>query len=314
MSTAYAVETENLTRNFGEFVAVDRVTLLVEPGEVFGFLGPNGSGKTTTIRMLCGLIAPSAGAGRVLGFDIGRESEAIKARIGYMSQKFSLYPDLTVRENLEFYADVYGIARSARAARIAALVDMAGLRGRERELTANLSGGWKQRLALACAIVHQPRMLFLDEPTGGVDPEARRAFWDLIYELASQGVTVFVTTHYMDEAEHCNRIGLMYGGRLVALDTPAALKHSTIKGEVLEIEGTPQDRARAIAEGHPGIGEVAPHGARLHAIADSAGQRAAPLAAALRAAGVEDVRVEPIDPSLEDVFVALVRGLSAGAA
>ncbi|MBK9942136.1 MAG: ABC transporter ATP-binding protein [Kouleothrix sp.] len=311
MNSAYAVETENLTRRFGEFVAVDNVTLKVAPGEVFGFLGPNGSGKTTTIRMLCGLLAPSQGAGRVLGFDIGRESEAIKARIGYMSQKFSLYADLTVRENLAFYADVYGIARAERGTRLASLIDMAGLHGRERELTANLSGGWKQRLALACAIVHQPRMLFLDEPTGGVDPEARRAFWELIYELAQQGVTVFVTTHYMDEAEHCNRIGLMYGGRLVALDTPAALKRSTIDGEVLEIEGVPQDQARDVAAAQPGVREVAPHGARLHAIVDDAALRGPQLAAALGTAGVAEARVEQIEPSLEDVFVALVAGKAA---
>ena len=312
MVSEYAVETEDLTRRFGDFVAVDRLTIRVEPGEVFGFLGPNGSGKTTTIRMLCGLLAPSSGVGRVLGLDIGRDPERIKAQIGYMSQKFSLYPDLRVRENLEFYADVYGIARGERAARLAELIVMAGLSGRERELTANLSGGWKQRLALACAIVHRPRMLFLDEPTGGVDPEARRAFWDLIYDLAHDGVTVFVTTHYMDEAEHCNRIGLMYGGKLVALDTPAALKHSTISGDVLEIEGTPQEQARDLAAAQPGVREVAPHGARLHAIVDDAGVRAPTLDAALRAGGIADLRIEPIDPSLEDVFVALVsRNVSA---
>src|SRR5262245_30003865 len=306
MEAAYAVEMENLTRKFGDFTAVDQVTLNVDYGEVFGFLGPNGSGKTTTIRMLCGLLTPTSGVGRVLGLDIGRESEAIKARIGYMSQKFSLYSDLTVLENLQFYADVYGIARAERATRIAELIDMAGLTGRERELTSNLSGGWKQRLALASAIIHRPRMLFLDEPTGGVDPEARRAFWELIYALAQEGVTVFVTTHYMDEAEHCNRIALMYGGRLVALNTPSGLKQGTIDGEVLEIEGVPQDDARALVAALPGVREVAPHGARLHAIVDDAALRGPEALGALQAGGIADARVEQIDPSLEDVFVALL--------
>jgi ABC-2 type transport system ATP-binding protein len=306
MDQPYAVEAENLTRKFGDFIAVDQLTLRVDHGEVFGFLGPNGSGKTTTIRMLCGLLTPTSGVGRVLGLDIGRESEAIKARIGYMSQKFSLYSDLTVLENLQFYADVYGIGRSERAARIAELIGMAGLTGRERELTSNLSGGWKQRLALACAIIHRPRMLFLDEPTGGVDPEARRAFWELIYALAQEGVTVFVTTHYMDEAEHCNRIALMYAGRLVALDTPNGLKQGTIDGQVLEIEGAPQDDARALVAALPGVREVAPHGARLHAIVDDAALRGPQALGALQAGGIADARVEQIDPSLEDVFVALL--------
>jgi ABC-2 type transport system ATP-binding protein len=306
METAYAVEMDNLTRAFGDFIAVDHVSLQVEHGEVFGFLGPNGSGKTTTIRMLCGLLTPTSGAGHVLGLDIGRESEAIKARIGYMSQKFSLYSDLTVIENLQFYADVYGIKRGERAARIAELIKMAGLTGRERELTSNLSGGWKQRLALASAIIHRPRMLFLDEPTGGVDPQARRAFWELIYALAQDGVTVFVTTHYMDEAEHCNRIALMYGGKLVALDTPGGLKQGTIDGEVLEIEGTPQDDARALVAALPGVREVAAHGARLHEIVDDAAMRGPEALAALQGGAISDARVERIDPSLEDVFVALL--------
>lgn len=311
MPTTPAVETHNLTRRFGEFIAVDDVSFAVAPGEVFGFLGPNGSGKTTTIRMLCGLLVPSSGGGQVLGYDIARESEAIKARIGYMSQRFSLYSDLTVLENLRFYADVYGLRRGQRAERIAELLALAGLTGREREMTSALSGGWKQRLALACAIVHDPKVLFLDEPTGGVDPEARRLFWDRIYDLAQRGVTVFVTTHYMDEAEHCNRIGMMQGGKLIALDTPAGLKRSAVSGDVLELEGTPQEQARDIVAAQPGVREVAPHGARLHAIVDDATQRAPQLDAALQAAGIADVHIEQIEPSLEDVFVALAGGQSA---
>lgn len=306
MAVYYAVETDRLTRRFGAFVAVDEVTLQVSQGEVFGFLGPNGSGKTTTIRMLCGLLTPSSGSGRVLELDIARDQEAIRSRIGYMSQKFSLYGDLTARENLTFYADVYGIQRAERAARINELLEMAGLRGHDSVLTADLPGGWRQRLALSCAIVHRPRVLFLDEPTSGVDPEARREFWDLIYELAAGGVTVFVTTHFMDEAEHCHRLGLMYGGRLVALDTPAALKHSVLAGAVLEVEGAPQDLARAILQAQAGVSEVAPHGARLHVIVDDAPRRAPEITAVLEAAGVSEIHVEPIDPSLEDVFVTLV--------
>lgn len=307
MAYSYAVETHNLTRRFGTFTAVDQVTLAVERGEVFGFLGPNGSGKTTTIRMLCGLLAPSEGGGRVIGFDIGRESEQIKAHIGYMSQKFSLYPDLTVLENLCFYAGVYGVNGSAQRTRIGELLELGGLGGRERELTGSLSGGFRQRLALSCAIVHQPQVLFLDEPTGGVDPEARRAFWNLIYELAHNGVTVFVTTHYMDEAEHCGRIGMMQSGKLIALDTPEGLKRSAIDGAMLEIEGTPQEAARDILVALPGVREVAPHGARLHATVDDAAARTPPMLAALEHGGISEIRISPIDPSLEDVFVALAR-------
>jgi ABC-2 type transport system ATP-binding protein len=301
-----AVEMHDLTRRFGEFVAVDHVSLTVRQGEVFGFLGPNGSGKTTTIRMLCGLLTPTSGQGRVLGLDIATQSEAIRERIGYMSQKFSLYQDLTVRENMEFYADIYQIPLRERAGRMAELIAMAGLTGRERELTSNLSGGWKQRLALACAIVHKPQALFLDEPTGGVDPEARREFWDLIYDLAQQNVTVFVTTHYMDEAEHCNRIALMYAGKLVALDTPEGLKRTTLDGDVLEIEGVPQEQARAVVKALPGVREVAPHGARLHAIVEHVTERMPEIEHALQQSGITDVRVARIDPSLEDVFVALL--------
>ncbi len=306
MTEAHTVTTDRLTRRFGSFVAVNEVSLQVARGEVFGFLGPNGSGKTTTIRMLCGLLTPSSGSGRVLGLDIARDQEAIRRQIGYMSQKFSLYSDLTARENLTFYADVYGLPRTQRAARIDALLDLAGLRGHDRTLTAELPGGWRQRLALACAIVHRPRVLFLDEPTSGVDPEARRGFWDLIYDLAGEGVTVFVTTHFMDEAEHCNRIGLMYGGRLVALDTPLALKRTAFDGAVLEVEGAPQEPARTTLLAQPGVRSVTPHGARLHVIVDDAGLRLPHLTAALEKAQVSGIHIEPVDPSLEDVFVAIV--------
>ena len=302
----YTVETNQLTRRFGDFVAVDGVTFQVESGEVFGFLGPNGSGKTTTIRMLCGLITPTSGEGRVLGLDIGRDAERIRTRIGYMSQKFSLYTDLSVVENLAFYAGVYGTPRTERAARLAEMVALAGLRGRERDLVSSLSGGWRQRLALACAIIHRPQVLFLDEPTGGVDPEARRTFWELIYELAAGGVTVFVTTHFMDEAEHCNRIGMMYGGRLIALDAPDTLKRATLGGEVIEVEGYPQEQARSVVARLPGVASVATYGARLHAIVDDADARVPEVEHALAAAGIGEVHAEPIAPSLEDVFVTLI--------
>jgi ABC-2 type transport system ATP-binding protein len=313
MTHSIAVETSVLTKRFGSFTAVDEVTFSVAPGEVFGFLGPNGSGKTTTIRMLCGLIAPTSGEGRVLGFDISRDAEEIRRRIGYMSQKFSLYGDLTVRENLRFYADVYGVDRGARADRIAELISRAGLDGREHVLTRDLSTGWRQRLALACALIHAPQVLFLDEPTGGVDPEARREFWDLIYALAAEGVTVFVTTHFMDEAEHCHRVAMMYDGRLVALAPPAELKRGMIDGEVIEIDGTLTEATAAQVATMPGVRDVAPHGARLHAIVDNAAARAPEVQHMLRAAGIADARVEQIDPSLEDVFVAIVERRRAAA-
>ena len=300
-----AVETHELTRRFGIFTAVDKVTLEVERGEVFGFLGPNGSGKTTTIRMLCGLLMPSAGSGTVLGLDIARQAEEIRRHIGYMSQKFSLYGDLSVAENLRFYTDVYGVDRQQRSARMTEVIELTGLRGHEHERISAMPGGWRQRLALACAIIHRPEVLFLDEPTSGVDPEAQRVFWELIYTMAASGVTVFVTTHAMDEAEHCHRIGMMLGGKLIALDSPDGLKRSTITGELLEIEGYPQDHIRAIVTDQAGVQSVTPHGARLHAIVDQAAQRIPELQAMLAAAGIQGSSIMQIEPTLDDVFIAL---------
>ena len=223
-----AIEIKNLTKKFGNFVAVNDVSFNVKKGEVFGFLGPNGSGKTTVIRILMGLISPTYGTGKVLGYDISKENDSIREHIGYMSQKFSLYEDLTVEENLDFYAGVYGIPSDKLKQRKKEILKMADLEGREKMITSNLSGGWKQRLALGCAIIHEPEILFLDEPTGGVDPIARRVFWDLIYKLSEEGVTVLVTTHYMDEAEHCNSIGFIYYGNLLSLDTPNNMKEKII--------------------------------------------------------------------------------------
>ncbi|MEZ5354977.1 MAG: ABC transporter ATP-binding protein [Bryobacteraceae bacterium] len=226
MSTP-AVSIVGLTRRFGDFVAVDDVTLDVARGEVFGFLGPNGAGKSTTIRILCGLLAPSSGAAKVVGFEVGPQSEQIKSSIGYMSQRFSLYDDLTVEENIDFFAGIYGVPHAKRGQRKDYALTMAGLTGRRGDLTARLAGGWKQRLALGCAILHEPPVLFLDEPTSGVDPVARRQFWDLIYDLSAAGHTVFVTTHYMEEAEYCNRLALMYRGKVIALGTPTELKRAS---------------------------------------------------------------------------------------
>jgi len=231
-----AVETEELTKKFGNFTAVDHITFKVQKGEVFGFLGPNGAGKSTTIKMLCGLITPSSGKGLVGGYDINRESEKIKNIIGYMSQKFSLYQDLTVEENIRFYSGIYNIKRAERQKRLEWILEMAGLLEKRETLTGELALGWKQRLALGCAIIHKPRILFLDEPTSGVDPIARRNFWDFIYELSGKGVTIFVTTHYMDEAEYCDRVSLMYGGKIIALGSPSELKEKYFPYNIYSLE------------------------------------------------------------------------------
>ena len=302
----YAVEAINLTKRFGEFTAVDGISLQVERGEIFAFLGPNGCGKTTTIRMLCGIITPTSGTGRVAGFDIVTEADRVKENIGYMSQKFSLYEDLTVLENLEFYAGVYQVNGGERAARITELIAMAGLEGREGELAANLSGGWKQRLALGCSIVHRPPILFLDEPTAGVDPVSRRRFWDMIYDLSEQGVTIFVTTHYMDEAEHANRVSLMLAGRLIACASPETLKAASKSGSLLELECDPLVSALDLLPNVPGVHEVAVYGSLLHVVVDPSPERAASLRTELEHRGIAVQRIEEVRPSLEDVFISAV--------
>ena len=241
-----AVTVRDIEKRFGSFVAVNKVSFDVAKGEIFGFLGPNGAGKSTTIRMLCGILAPTAGTGTVAGFDVLSEAEKIKAHIGYMSQKFSLYEDLTVEENIDFYSGIYRIPREKKAARKEWVIEMADLNERRHSRTGILSGGWKQRLALGCAVLHEPPIIFLDEPTSGVDPISRRKFWDLIYELSGKGVTVFVTTHYMDEAEYCDRLGLIYRGALIALGTPEALKTDFMQEDVLEEKGFPIQRLERI--------------------------------------------------------------------
>ncbi|MCC6850090.1 MAG: ABC transporter ATP-binding protein [Deltaproteobacteria bacterium] len=305
-SSELAVETSGLTRVFGDFVAVDRIDLSVPVGRIFGFLGPNGAGKSTTIKMLCGILRPSGGTARVGGFDVAREPERVKASIGYMSQKFSLYEDLTVAENLQFFAGIYGVRGARLAERIAWALRMAGLEGRGDTLTSALAGGWRQRLALGCAVLHEPPILFLDEPTSGVDPVSRRRFWDMIGDLAERGITVFVTTHFMDEAEHCDELALIYGGAVVAAGTPSQLKREHIRHALLEIESDDLMDAYEALKATPGIDGVALFGNALHAtVADEAAARAA-IPERLAARGLPLRRLERIEPSLEDAFVAII--------
>ncbi len=301
--TETVISAENLTRRFGDFTAVDHINFTIQAGEIVGYLGPNGCGKTTTIRMLLGLLEPSEGRATVLGFDSFRQSEEVRARVGYMSQKFALYDDLTVSENLTFYAGVYGL-RDRR--RLQETLDLVGLTGWGGELVGGLSAGYRQRLALAIALVHRPSLLFLDEPTSGVDPSARRAFWDLIYGLAESGVTVLVTTHYMDEAEYCGRVGIMRDGKLLAIDTPSALKASVIPGEVWEVHVQPPEAGLEVLAGIEGVERVGLSGDHLRVIARR-GLRTKTLQAAAQARGLAPLRVERGEPSLEDVFLALAK-------
>lgn len=310
--TGKAVVVKDLERRFDSFVAVNRVSLEVAKGEIFGFLGPNGAGKSTTIRMLCGILAPSGGSGTVAGFDIRTQSEEIKNHIGYMSQKFSLYEDLTVEENIDFYSGIYCIPPDKKRARKEWVIKMAGLEGRRNARTGTLSGGWKQRLALGCATMHEPAIIFLDEPTSGVDPNSRRQFWDLIYDLVNRGVTVFVTTHYMDEAEYCDRIALIYHGEIIAEGTPDTLKTQLMQEDVLEVScQQPQDAMEEIRK-LTGVKEVALFGTRLHVVADDGATVAGSLNDILPKKGFPVERIEKIVPSMEDVFVSLIEARDNG--
>ncbi|MEJ2677636.1 MAG: ABC transporter ATP-binding protein [Gemmatimonadota bacterium] len=300
------VVVQELTRRFGDFTAVDRVSFNVHEGEIFGFLGPNGAGKTTTIKMLTGLLRPTTGDGRVAGLDIRSEAGEIAQVIGYMSQRFSLYGDLTAAENIELFAGLYGVEGERYRARKAWVLQMAGLEGRDHLLTADLPLGWKQRLALGCAVIHEPPILFLDEPTSGVDPVARRAFWDLINELAEGGTTVLVTTHYMEEAEHCRRLALMNRGRLIALDSPSALRGS-MSEPLFQVTTPDAPRAVEALAKSPDVLEASLFGRAVHVVMKEAGGAEASIGATLADAGVSVTSVEQIPPALEDVFVALIR-------
>ena len=303
-----AVVVENLERRFGSFIAVNRVNFEVARGEIFGFLGPNGAGKSTTIRMLCGILAPTDGSGTVAGFDIRTQSEKIKAHIGYMSQKFSLYEDLTVEENINFYSGIYRIPQEKKKDRKEWVVEMAGLTEHRHSRTSILSSGWKQRLALGCAVLHEPPVIFLDEPTSGVDPISRRQFWDLIYELSGKGVTVFVTTHYMDEAEYCDRLGLIYRGELIAIGTPEVLKREKMAEDVLEVQCyRPYEALDRVAK-LPDVKEVALFGNRLHVVTESREKARQAIQETLPAQGYPIESIERIAPSMEDVFVSLIEG------
>jgi ABC-2 type transport system ATP-binding protein len=302
----WGVEIHDMVKTFGSFVAVDHVSLQVKKGEIFGFLGPNGAGKSTTIRMLCGLLTPTSGKAAVNGLDVATQPEEIRKNIGYMSQKFSLYDDLTVEENIDFFAGMYGVPREKRAGRKQYVLEMANLIGRHDALTRTLSGGWKQRLALGCAILHDPPILFLDEPTSGVDPIARGAFWGLIHDMSDSGHTVFVSTHYMDEAEYCHRIALMYRGKVIALGTPSELKHGLDTHFLLNLNSAdPLETMRAV-EGLPGVLDVAIFGRGLHVMVDDLDATSARIRQTLAGKNIAVESLERITPSMEDVFVALI--------
>ena len=307
-----SIVVENLVKRFGQFTAVDGVSFSTRRGEVFGFLGPNGAGKSTTIRVLCGLLRPSEGRAEVAGFDVAAEPDRVRQCIGYMSQKFSLYNDLRVTENLRFYGGLYNVPPGLLASRMDWAIEMAGLRGRESAITGTLPTGWKQRLALGCAVLHRPAVLFLDEPTSGVDPISRRKFWDLIHDMAQEGVTVFVTTHYMDEAEYCNRLALINRGKIVALGTPTELKERHMEGELVLAEARPLEAAAAALDELPEVLDTAVFGNALHLVVRDAEAALPALRARLDERQLEVTRLEPIRPTLEDIFVSLTAGHGNG--
>ena len=304
--TVNAIEVRHLTRRFGAFTAVDDVSFEVRTGEIFGFLGSNGAGKSTTIRMLCGLLRPTSGAAIVGGIDVGKDPEAVKRRIGYMSQRFSLYELLTVDQNIGFFGGIYGLAGERLARRREFVLDMAGLRGRETTLARELSGGWRQRLALGCAVLHEPPILFLDEPTGGVDPLSRRQFWRLIDSLSASGVTVLVTTHYLDEAERCHRVALIHAGRLATIGTVAEVKRIFASRPIVEIRADRPVDAMSALDAMPEVEKTSLFGTAVHAVLKSSGTSPQEIRAALSSRGLAVASVDPVEPSLEDVFLDVV--------
>lgn len=304
--TSPQIIVENLVKRFGSFTAVDHVTFSVGRGEIMGFLGPNGAGKSTIIRILCGLLRPTEGRVLIGGIDVAEDPEAVRERIGYMSQKFSLYRDLTVEENLRFFGGIYRVPRNELLTRMKFAIDMAGLSGRETALVSTLASGWQQRLALGCAVLHRPPILFLDEPTSGVEPASRRRFWDLIHSLAADGVTVLVSTHYMDEAEYCHRAALINRGRLIAIGSPDELKHTGLGGELLLLESALLGPTLAALQHAPGVLDCSVFGNALHVLIRSAQQSRKELATYLAAKGLPPTRLDIIRPSLEDVFVQLI--------
>lgn len=301
-----AVHVDNLEKRFGAFTAVNKISFEVKRGEIFGFLGPNGAGKSTTIRMLCGILTPTSGEGTVGGFNIMKDQELIKQNIGYMSQKFSLYDDLTVEENIEFYSGIYKLSKKDREERMEEVIRQAGIEDFRKNLTRALSGGWKQRLALGCAILHRPKMIFLDEPTSGVDPITRANFWAIIKNMASQGVTVFVTTHYMDEAENCNRMTLIYKGTIIAIGTPEEMKTKVMKDEILEITVPDAEEWTERLKNAPGVKDAALFSASVHTVVGSSKAAIPLIESMLKKAGVKKYAVKKVKPSLEDVFVSSI--------